>query len=67
MPAQNTTAPTAFCADPSALICLQNATALITPEGCGMPPQSAVSGELDMATLKWAQCACPKLTPIFEW
>ena len=72
VPAQNTEnmtlpASAADCADPAVLMCLKNATDLITPQGCGMPPSSAISGQLDEATLKWAQCACPKLAAILDW
>ena len=53
--------------DPSVLTCFANITTLISPTECGIPPASALSTSVDVETLKWAQCACPKLLPIFEW
>lgn len=53
--------------EPAVISCFADVSALILPSGCGVPPQSAMNNELDAETLKWAQCACPKLVPVVDW
>jgi hypothetical protein len=59
--------PNLIGCDLSALKCLENVTSLILPSGCGIPPQSVYTGQLNEDTIDWAKCACPTLVPAYGW
>ena len=50
--------------DASVSACFSNVTALISPDGCGLP---AIGGNGNSDNLKWVQCACPQLGPLYDW